>query len=66
MIDALKGKNRNNPSNNFLSLLKYLGDEFVDKKIIDPANTNNIIAEDLYKYEKRAIQEKARESRSQK
>lgn len=66
VIEALKGKNRNNPSNNFLSLLEYLGAEFVDKKIIDPANSNNIISEDLYKYEKQVIQEKARESRSQK
>ncbi|WP_312149888.1 SMODS domain-containing nucleotidyltransferase [Paenibacillus odorifer] len=65
VIEALKGKNINNPANNFLSLLEYLGSEFSEKKVIDPANSSNIISEDLYRYEKEAIQKKARESRAQ-
>jgi len=65
VIEALKGRNKNAPAENFLCLLEYLRDEFIGKVIVDPANTNNIISDDLYKYEKEAIQKKARESRSQ-
>ncbi|MCY9657176.1 nucleotidyltransferase domain-containing protein [Paenibacillus chondroitinus] len=66
VIEALKGKSKSAPANNFLILLDYLQNEFVDKKVVDPANTSNVISDDLYKYEKEAIQKKARESRSQK
>lgn len=65
VIEALKGKSKSDPANNFLSLLDYLRDEFVDKNVIDPANSNNIISDDLYKYEREAIRKKAIESRSQ-
>jgi hypothetical protein len=66
VLEALSGKSKSTPARNFLTVLDYLRDEFVSKKIIDPANTNNVISEDLYKYEKEAIQKKASESRSQK
>lgn len=66
VLEALKGRSKNNLANNFLTILEYLRDEFVEKKIVDPANTNNIISEDLYRYEKESIQKKARTSRSQK
>lgn len=66
VIEALKGKSKSKLSENFLFLLKYLQDEFVQKTIIDPANSNNIISDDLYKYEKEAIRKKAIESLSQK
>lgn len=65
IIEALKGKSKSDPANNFLSVLDYLRDEFVDKTIIDPANSNNIISDDLFKYEKEAIRKKARDSRAQ-
>ncbi|KRF31944.1 nucleotidyltransferase domain-containing protein [Paenibacillus sp. Soil787] len=66
VIEALSGKRKNTPASNFLAVLDYLRDEFLSKKIIDPANTNNVISDDLFKYEKEAIQKKAKESRSQK
>jgi hypothetical protein len=50
---------------NFLSTLDYLKDNFVDKIIKDPANTNNVISDDLYKYEKEDIAKKAKESRNE-
>ncbi|MBD7971238.1 nucleotidyltransferase domain-containing protein [Paenibacillus gallinarum] len=66
VIEALKGISKDTPANNFLLLLDYLRDEFIDKRVVDPANSNNIISDDLYRYEKEAIQKKARDSRSQK
>ncbi|QHW35551.1 nucleotidyltransferase (plasmid) [Paenibacillus rhizovicinus] len=66
VIEALKGKSKNTPANNFSSLLDYLRDEFIGKKVVDPANSSNVNSEDLYKHEKEAIQKKAREGRSQK
>lgn len=65
VIEALRGKSKSAPASNFLSLLEYLQDEFIDKRVVDPANTNNLISEDLYKYEKEAIRKKAQDSRSQ-
>ncbi len=64
VIEALYNKNKNQPANNFITLLEYLRDSFVDKTIIDPSNSNNIISDDLYKYEKEAISKKAKESRN--
>lgn len=65
VLEALYGKNKNQPANNFLTVLEYLSYGFVDKKVIDPSNSNNIISEDLFEYEKQAIASKAKESRSQ-
>lgn len=64
-IEALRYKNKNQPAANFLSTLDYLKDNFVDKIIKDPANTNNVISDDLYKYEKEDIAKKAKESRNE-
>ena len=62
VLDALYNKNQKQPAKNFLSILEYLKDSFIDRKITDPANTNNIISDELYKYEKEAIAKKAKES----
>lgn len=59
VIEALKGKNKKAPANNFLELLEYLETEFISKTVYDPANTNNKISDDLYIYEKEAISKKA-------
>lgn len=65
VLDALYNKNKNQPAKNFLTVLEYLRDSFIDSKIVDPANTNNIISDELYKYEKEAIAKKAKESLNQ-
>lgn len=44
---------------NTMTALKYLRDSFVNARIIDPANTNNIISDDLTKAEKAVIARKA-------
>lgn len=66
VLEALYNKNKNQPANNFMTILEYLRDPFVDKVIIDPSNSNNTISDDLYKYEKEAIAKKAKESRNAK
>lgn len=65
VLEALKYKPKNVPAQNFLAILGYLGEQFVNKTVIDPANSNNIISDDLYKYEKEAIAKKAKESLNQ-
>nr|WP_320146518.1 nucleotidyltransferase [uncultured Anaeromusa sp.] len=61
VLEALYNKNKNQPTKNFFTVLEYLNTSFVNKKIIDPANSNNTISDDLYKYEKEAIAKKAKE-----
>lgn len=62
VIEALTNKNKNQPASNFGAVLNYLSNDFVNKTIYDPANTNNIISDELYKYEKESIAKKAKES----
>lgn len=62
VLDALYNKKVNDLANNFLAVLGYLRDKFVDSVVTDPANTNNTISDMLNKYEKDAIASKARES----
>lgn len=62
VIEALFNKNKNQPATNFQTVFNYLSNNFVSKTIYDPANTNNVISDDLYKYEKEKIAEKAKES----
>jgi len=63
VIDALKGRHGNQLATNFMTVLDYLIKDFLNKTIYDPANTNNIISDDLYKYEKESIIKQAEESR---
>ncbi|MEE9239181.1 MAG: nucleotidyltransferase, partial [Thermodesulfobacteriota bacterium] len=59
VIQALKGYKKNKLSSTLEKILKYLYLEFVDNKIFDPANTNNIISDDLSKSEKEKIKKEA-------
>jgi hypothetical protein len=58
-IEALKYKSKNDLSNNFWHLLKFLSESIVTQRVIDPSNSNNVVSEDLFKYEKEAIAKKA-------
>ena len=62
VIDALNYKSIGDIANNVRAVLNYLRDEFVESKVTDPSNSNNIISDSLYKYEKQAIAKKAEES----
>ena len=66
VLDALYNKPRYDIANNFLIVLRYLHDKFVDKIVFDPANTNNKISDMLNKKEKVAIASQAKVSLEQK
>lgn len=65
VLEALKGKAYGDITNNFLRVLEYLRDNFVNATVIDPANTNNKISEMLTLQEKHLVSSQARVSRSQ-
>ncbi|MBN1974495.1 MAG: nucleotidyltransferase [Sedimentisphaerales bacterium] len=64
VIEALKYK-RVGLSENFLSVLEYLSNSFISARFIDPANTNNIISDDLADIEKKAIASQAKKSKAE-
>ncbi len=64
VIEALKYK-RSGIADHFLAVLDYLSNGFSSARFVDPANTANIISDDLTDAEKRAIALKAGESRRQ-
>jgi hypothetical protein len=59
VIAALSGARSGNLSGNVLKVLEYLRDTFVNARLVDPANTNNIISDDLDMTERAAIQRAA-------
>ena len=61
VIEALKGKPLlfGSPSDNFVTVMNYLNDEFIDKNITDPANTANVVSEELTRAEKQLIKNAA-------
>lgn len=66
VLDSLYNKSVSDLANNFWAVLTYLRDKFVYSSVTDPANTNNLISDMLYKYEKEAISAKAKDSLSKK
>jgi len=61
---ALKYK-RSGLADHFLAVLDYLSSGLVLARFVDPANTNNIISDDLTDTEKRVIASQAGQSRRQ-
>ncbi|MBU6500342.1 MAG: nucleotidyltransferase [Patescibacteria group bacterium] len=53
------------PADNFLKVLDYFQGSFLTAKVVDPANTNNAISDDLTFQEKQSIARQAKISRSQ-
>ncbi|HBR21519.1 MAG TPA: nucleotidyltransferase [Nitrospiraceae bacterium] len=64
VIEALKYK-RSGLAVHFLAVLDYLSNGFSSARFVDPANTTNIISDDLTYVEKRAIASQAGQSRRQ-
>jgi hypothetical protein len=64
VIEALKYK-RSGLADHFLAVLDYLSNGFSSARFVDPANTANIISDDLTYVEKRAIASQAGQSRRQ-
>ena len=55
VLDALKGRRPGHQAVNIRCVLEYLRDAFVDAVVVDPANSNNRISEDLEPQQKRLI-----------
>jgi hypothetical protein len=62
VLDALYGRGRNQLAVNVWTVLEYLRDRFTAARVIDPANSNNIISDDLTANEKATISSAARNS----
>lgn len=65
VIEALKYSTAGNLSANFLKVLEFFRDSLPSTRYVDPANTNNIISDDLTAAQKIAISSQARLSRNQ-
>ena len=64
MIDSLSGHSYSDLSGNFWEALGFLANDFIGRRYADPANTNNVISDDLTFSEKQLIQHAARLARS--
>ena len=59
-LNALSGKTRFDYANNFAYLLSDIVTNFQTTRVVDPANTNNILSDDLTSNEKQMIVQQAR------
>lgn len=67
VIDSLKYKNSENNyiAQNVWDILQYISNSFINKRVVDISNTNNIISDDLTQNEKMLIVTQARNSLNQ-
>jgi hypothetical protein len=65
IIDFLAGRSTTDLSGNFWEALGFLAGNFLNRRYIDPANTNNVISDDLTNTEKQLVQSAAQASRRQ-
>lgn len=61
-IDALTGQSRTTLAENVLHVLRRIGSALPSTRIVDPANTGNILSDDLTQAEKQTIAVQARQS----
>lgn len=64
VIEALRNARVGNVASNLSLVLDYLRDRFVCARFVDPANTNNIISDDLKRAQKQVIAQRAALSRA--
>ena len=64
IIDCLSGHSYSNLSGNFCEVLGFLANDFIERRYVDPANTNNVISDDLTFSERQLIRHAARLARS--
>jgi hypothetical protein len=62
VIDALSGQYFGSLSSNVLKVFEYLRDRFSNARVVDPANTNNIISDDLTAAEKAKVKAAAEQA----
>lgn len=61
-IDALKGRSRSALAENVLHVLRTMGSSLTSTRLVDPANTNNILSDDLTQAEKQQVAAQAAKS----
>lgn len=66
VLEALHNKGRNQPALNFTRVLEYLSTYFVNKRIVDPGNSANVISGLLTKTEKQKIAAQAKRTLKEK
>jgi hypothetical protein len=66
VIDALSGRSRTYLAENVLHALRTIGSSLPSTRVVDPANTNNILSDDLTLQERTEIASLAVQSASQK
>lgn len=64
-ITALRGRLQGSVSANFVQCLRYIQDELPNARLVDPANTNNVVSNDLSLTEKQTLSRAARVSLGQ-
>lgn len=62
LSNALYDKPKHDLVNNVFSVLEFLATKFVDARVVDPSNTNNIISDDLTNNERSIIANAANNS----
>ncbi|MCM8594663.1 nucleotidyltransferase [Accumulibacter sp.] len=65
VIDALSGRSRTSLADNVLHALRAIGSSLLSTRVMDPANTNNVLSDDLTKPEKERIASLAAQSARQ-
>jgi len=66
LIDCLTGSSTATLSDNFWKVLGFLASDFPSRPYMDPANTNNVISDDLTSAEKQAVKAAGLVARAQK
>jgi len=62
VIEALKGRSTTAPASNVLHALSDIAANIATRRIVDPANSNNVISDDITASEKSAVATQARAS----
>lgn len=62
VIEALNGRSRTALAGNVLEALRYIGANLGTTRVVDPANTNNLVSSDMTAAEKNAVAAQARTS----
>lgn len=65
VLKALNGHSLTTPAANFLKVLEYIRDNVATVRLVDPANSNNIVTDDLTLTEKQALRSQAQISLAQ-
>lgn len=61
-IDALSGRSRSALAENLLHVLRRIGSSLTSTRIVDPANTNNVLSDDLTQADKQKVAAQAVQS----